>query len=47
MVGLGDVVPWQKIERICQSALELEENQRTALLDRACGGNEESCRCEG
>ena len=31
---------WQKIERLYHSALELEEGQRAAFLDRACGGDE-------
>ncbi|HEX2524338.1 MAG TPA: protein kinase, partial [Terriglobia bacterium] len=32
---------WQQVEKICQSALELEENQRAAFLAQACAGDEE------
>jgi serine/threonine protein kinase/sugar lactone lactonase YvrE len=32
---------WQQIEKICQSALELDESQRTTFLKEACGGDEE------
>ena len=32
---------WEQVEKICQSALELEESQRKAFLQAACGGNEE------
>ena len=32
---------WQQVEKICHSALELEESQRAAYLDQACAGNEE------
>jgi len=32
---------WQKIEKLCQSALELKESQRRAFLDEACAGDEE------
>jgi eukaryotic-like serine/threonine-protein kinase len=32
---------WQQVEKICQSALELEESQRAAFLEDACGGDEE------
>jgi serine/threonine protein kinase len=32
---------WQQVEKICQSALELEESQRTAFLEKACAGDEE------
>ena len=32
---------WQQIEKICQSALELEESRRRAFLDEACAGDEE------
>src|SRR5215510_10347758 len=31
---------WQEIEKICQSALELEESQRRAFLEQACAGDE-------
>src|SRR5262249_46585727 len=31
---------WQQIEKICQSALEVEENQRRAFLEKACAGDE-------
>jgi serine/threonine protein kinase len=32
---------WQQIEKICQSALELEESQRKAFLEEACGADAE------
>ncbi len=32
---------WQQIEKICQSALELDEDRRTAFLEEACGGDAE------
>jgi serine/threonine protein kinase len=32
---------WQLIEKICQSALELEESRREAFLEDACDGDEE------
>jgi serine/threonine protein kinase len=32
---------WEQIEKICQSALELEEKQRSAFVEKACGGDEE------
>ena len=32
---------WQQIEKICQSALELEENQRKAFLEEACAGDKD------
>jgi serine/threonine protein kinase len=32
---------WQKVEKICQSALELEANQRTAFIEQACGADAE------
>jgi Tol biopolymer transport system component/predicted Ser/Thr protein kinase len=32
---------WQKVEKICQSALELEEGRRSAFLAEVCGGDEE------
>jgi eukaryotic-like serine/threonine-protein kinase len=32
---------WQQIEKICQSALELDESRRGAFLEQACGGDEE------
>jgi hypothetical protein len=32
---------WQRIERICQSVLELGESQRRAFLDQACAGDAE------
>ena len=32
---------WQQVEKICQSALELEESQRAAFLEEACAGDEE------
>ena len=31
---------WQQIERLCQAALEVEEEQRAAFLEEACGGDE-------
>ena len=31
---------WQRIEKLFQSALELELEQRAAFLDQACGDNE-------
>jgi eukaryotic-like serine/threonine-protein kinase len=31
---------WQEIEKICQAALELEESQRRAFLEKACAGDE-------
>ena len=31
---------WQQIEKIYQSALELEESQRVAFLEKACAGDE-------
>ena len=36
---------WRKIERLCNSALELKPEQREAFLDEACAG-EESLRRE-
>ncbi|HVN78659.1 MAG TPA: protein kinase [Terriglobia bacterium] len=30
---------WEQVEKICQSALELEESQRAAFLDEACAGD--------
>jgi eukaryotic-like serine/threonine-protein kinase len=30
---------WQQIEKICQSALELEESRRSAFLEQACAGD--------
>ena len=32
---------WQQIEKICQSALELDESRREAFLEEACGGDQE------
>ena len=32
---------WEQVEKICQSALELEENRRAAFLEQACAGDEE------
>ena len=32
---------WQQVEKLCQSALELEERQRRAFLEEACAGDEE------
>jgi eukaryotic-like serine/threonine-protein kinase len=32
---------WEQVERICQSALELEESRRAAFLEEACGSDEE------
>ena len=32
---------WQQVEKICQSALELEESRRAAFLEQACAGDEE------
>ncbi|HVN79193.1 MAG TPA: protein kinase, partial [Terriglobia bacterium] len=32
---------WEQVEKICQSALELEESQRAAFLDEACAEDEE------
>jgi len=31
---------WQKIERLCYSALNEEESARAAFLGQACGGDE-------
>ena len=31
---------FQKIEQLCHSALEREENQRAAFLEQACGGDD-------
>src|SRR5215216_1478655 len=31
---------WEQIERLCQAALEYEQNKRAAFLDEACAGNE-------
>src|SRR6266853_5978680 len=31
---------WQKIERLCYSALNEEKSARAAFLERACGGDE-------
>jgi hypothetical protein len=31
---------WQQVEKLCQSALELEESQRRAFLEEACAGDE-------
>jgi serine/threonine-protein kinase len=31
---------WQQVEKICQSALELEEGQRKAFIEQACAGDE-------
>ena len=32
---------WQKIDRLCHSALEVEESQRAAFIENACGGDEQ------
>ncbi len=32
---------WEQVEKLCQAALELEENQRAAFLKKACAGDEE------
>ena len=32
---------WEQVEKICQSALELEESRRAAFLEQACAGDEE------
>jgi eukaryotic-like serine/threonine-protein kinase len=32
---------WQQVEKICQSALELEESRRAAFLEQACAGDAE------
>jgi eukaryotic-like serine/threonine-protein kinase len=32
---------WEQIEKLCQSALELEESQRKAFLEEACSGDDE------
>jgi len=32
---------WQQVEKLCQSALELEEGQRKAFVQDACAGDEE------
>jgi eukaryotic-like serine/threonine-protein kinase len=32
---------WEQVEKICQSALELEESQRSGFLDEACAGDGE------
>src|SRR5215467_11567785 len=32
---------WQRVEELCQSALELEESRRAAFLEDACGGDAE------
>src|SRR6516165_5244589 len=32
---------WQQIEKICHSALELEESQRVVFLEEACAGDEQ------
>ena len=37
---------WQQIEKICQAALELEESQRRAFLEDACGADAELRREE-
>ena len=31
---------WQQIEKVYHSALELEENERLAFLEKLCGGDE-------
>ena len=31
----------QQVEKLCQAALELEENQRAAFLEKACSGDKE------
>ena len=31
---------WEQVEKICQSALELEESEWPAYLERTCGGDE-------
>jgi len=30
---------WQKVEKICQSALELKESQRTVFIEKACASS--------
>ena len=32
---------WQQVEKLCQSALELEESRRAAFLEQACAGDKE------
>ena len=32
---------WQQIQKICQSALELEENRRAAFIEQACADDKE------
>ena len=32
---------WEQVEKLCQSALELEESQRKAFLEEACSGDDE------
>ncbi len=32
---------WEQVEKICQSALELEESRRAAFLEQACAGDAE------
>lgn len=31
---------WQKVDRLCHSALEVEDSQRAAFFEKACGGDE-------
>jgi hypothetical protein len=32
---------WEDIEKLCQEALELQESERKAFLEEACGGDAE------
>jgi serine/threonine protein kinase len=32
---------WEQVEKLCQSALELEESRRRAFLEEACSGDED------
>jgi hypothetical protein len=36
-----DAERWQKIEQLCQAALECEPSERAAFLQQACAGDEE------
>ena len=31
---------WQQVERVCQEALDLDQEQRQAFLDRECAGDD-------
>jgi eukaryotic-like serine/threonine-protein kinase len=35
------MIRWQQVEKICQSALDLEEGRRRAFVEQACGGDQE------